>query len=179
MATGSTVEIIAVISAMPSMHATDTIPNTNRLMLSPTSLMIIELRRVHSPNAPAADSAKQISAIMPASDRNILNTSVVRAPIARSMPISFFLADMDAEMKLNISRNANSANTAPAIKNTVSRRSAVSIIVLSWNMIAFSISSWESSFARLLVRSSSSLISADELSYGMNILYRRASSGSS
>ena len=137
IATGMTVDISAVTSAIASTQSTDSGPNTNRLALMPTSFIIIEFKSTHKPNDAAADMTKQIKAIINASDINILNTSVVRAPIARRIPISFFFAVMDAEMKLNIRRKANRASTVPAITKPSSNDDAISVTVFSCSLTLF------------------------------------------
>lgn len=90
-ATGITVDKTAVKRVIPKMHNADKGPNTNKLTFRIVPSVITELSNVQSPQEAAVDNAKQIRAIMSASDRKILNTSAVRAPIARRMPISLFL----------------------------------------------------------------------------------------
>ena len=55
----------------------------------------------------AMDSIRHVSATISASAQNIMNTSALLAPIARRIPISFFFAEMEAEMNANISSIAN------------------------------------------------------------------------
>ena len=79
-----------------------------------TPFIIMQARPPHTD-----ERTKHIIAIMTASEKNILNTSIPLAPTARRMPISLRLDDMDVEMKLNSMSAENTAMTSPMIRNTI------------------------------------------------------------
>ena len=102
------------------MHSTESGPNSNRLVdIIATLSVSTQFNRAQTPKLAAEASTKATAAIMRASARNILNTSSVREPIARSIPISFFLAVIEADIKLNMSNSANAASTIPIHMNAV------------------------------------------------------------
>ena len=102
---------------IPKIIATDFQPNTNNL-ISANPVAIFEFKILHNTFEANIDKIKQINTITIDSLKKILNTSIPRAPTARNIPISFFLLEIDIEMKLNISNVEKTANTIPTYKKT-------------------------------------------------------------
>ena len=98
--TGKKVEINADTRAIPVIINTERKSKLNRDTVIPESL---DTELLISPaNTPVniMDRIMHIAAMINASEKNILNTSVSLAPTARKIPISFFFAEIDAVIKL-------------------------------------------------------------------------------
>ena len=101
--TGRKVESSEVTTAIATMMPTDIGPNTNTESGMPSSFPIMPLKMPHRANDAIRERIRQIPAMITVSEKKILNTSVLLAPTARRIPISFFLLVMETEMKLNSS----------------------------------------------------------------------------
>ena len=108
------IAIIIITESIPKLNIDTVIPESleRELLISPANTPVNIMDRI-----------MHIAAMINASQKNILNTSVPLAPTARSMPISFFFADIDAVMKLNNNSMENIASTIPTQRNTLERSS--------------------------------------------------------
>ena len=93
-----------------------TIPKFNNRIPNPSAKFMLISIQATIENA--IDNIKHITAIIPLSEKNILNKSEPLVPIALKIPISFILDEIEDEMKLNSIKDANTANTIPIIRNT-------------------------------------------------------------
>ena len=112
-----------IIIEIANISNTFTNPNTNICTLK---IFASSLFRILLPKKDTIDAnIKHIIAKINASVKNILNTSLLPAPTARRIPISFLYAEIDDDMKFN---NINAENTPTTILETIKICLRVSIV---------------------------------------------------